>query len=161
MDLCLYDKSKNVLVTDMLHSMGLSLNLNFYVHWDNMKVPGRPHQQERNRITELEEALQTSESMLESDGMECEASEVGYRFLEKKSDNDTTMPPPVRAMLCEEAKNDCGSLQNIISFDSFRCPICMCSKMFESITSLESFTRTPQIQVRYIVPHSKVWCVIS
>ena len=167
-DLCLYDKSKNVLVTDMLHSMGLSLNLNFYVcdvhmtppilshetftlvsfilyhekilrsntrkyyartqvHWDNTKVTGRPRQQERNRITELEEALKTSESMLESDGMECEASEVGYRFLEKKSDNNTTMPPPVRAMLCEEAKNDCGSLQNIISFDSFRCPICTCS----------------------------------
>ena len=98
------------------------------VHWDNTKVTGRPRQQERNRITELEEALKTSESMLESDGMECEASEVGYRFLEKKSDNNTTMPPPVRAILCEEAKNDCGSsLRNIISFDSFRCPICTCS----------------------------------
>ena len=104
------------------------------VHWDNTKVTGRPRQQERNRITELEEALKTSESMLESDGMECEASEVGYRFLEKKSDNDTTMPPPVRAMLCEEAKNDCGSLQNIISFDSFRCPICTCLSVFDRIT---------------------------
>ncbi len=43
-DLCLYDKSKNVLVTDMLHSMGLSLNLNFYVRDVHMTLQILSHE---------------------------------------------------------------------------------------------------------------------
>jgi len=121
-----YDKSKRLTLN--MASWGLSLNLNFYVYWETGSSPSSSllssTSPQRNKVADLEQALEFSKRMLEIDGMQCKASEVGYRFLVGDEKNeDGVMPPPVLAILCEEAKNGV-SHPNIISFDTFRCPIC-------------------------------------